>query len=239
MNKKLILNHKSYLSVGEIEKYKKEFELLNINSLDIILFPSVIYLTLFKGSKCFVGAQNFYSCNYGNYTGEINLEALKSLGVGYTLVNHFERINLCIDSRSLVKEKIYNSLSSGLSTVLMVGEPKKNKNPFVYIKRELVYYLKNIDSSKIKNLSILYEPSWKEEPSEIDINLIRSVVVQIKEYFIGRYKLDVDVYYASGVNEENIINILEFCDGVAIGKDSANIEYVKNIISKLDKEMNK
>lgn len=235
MNKKLILNHKSYLSIEEIENYKKEFNILNIDSFDIILFPSIIYLTLFRDFKYFIGAQNFYSCSYGNYTGEINLESLKTLGVDYTLVNHFERINLEIDSRSLIKEKVHNSLYSGFSTILMVGEPKKNKNPFSYIKKELVYYLKNIDSSKIKNLSILYEPSWKSEDSEIDINLIRSVVVQIKEYFIGRYKLDVDVYYASGVNADNIINILEICDGVAIGKDSTNIDYIKNIISKLDK----
>lgn len=235
MNKKIILNHKSYLNLEEVGNYLREFENLKINSLDVVVFPSIIYLSLFKDFKYPVGTQNFYSYNYGNYTGEINLESLKFLGIEYTLLNHFERIKNGIDKPNILKEKVDISLSNDFFTILMVGESKKRKNPFLYIKKELDYYLKNIDSSKLKKLSILYEPYWKDEKTEINIDLIRKVVVQIKEYFISNYKLDIDVYYGSGVNFDNASKILEVCDGIAIGKDSSDIEYVKELISRLDK----
>lgn len=240
MSKKLILNHKSYLSINEIEVYKKELEKISSKNVDIILFPSVIYLSMFNDYKHKVGSQNFYSYNYGNYTGEINLESLKSLGINYTLLNHYERIENGIDSYNIVKEKIFKSLSSNFNTILMVGETKKVKNPFSYIKKQLNYYLKNIEEAKIKNLSILYEPSWILDSSEYqDINVIRKIVVQIKEYFIKKYKLDIEVYYASGVTKENINEILEVCDGVGLGKKSTDVKYIKDIIDKLSQNMTK
>ncbi len=240
MNKKLILNHKSYLNINEIEVYKKELEKVSSKNIDIILFPSVIYLSMFNDYKHKVGAQNFYSYNYGNYTGEINLESLKNLGINYTLLNHYERIENGIDSYNIVKEKVFKSLSSNFNTILMVGETKKLKNPFSYIKKQLNYYLKNIEEVKIKNLSILYEPSWILDSSEYqDINVIRKIVVQIKEYFIKKYKLDIEVYYASGVTKENINEILEVCDGVGLGKKSTDVKYIKDIIDKLSQNMTK
>lgn len=235
MSKKIIFNHKSYLGITEIEKYKKELEKISIKDYEIILFPSVQYLALFKDYKHTVGTQNFYSYNYGNYTGEINLESLKTLGINYTLLNHYERLVNGMDSTSLVKEKVFKSLNSNFNTILMVGEIKKTKNPFSYVSKQLKYYLKNLDEIKLKKLSILYEPSWNiENESTFDINLIRKIVVQIKEYFIGRYKLEVEVYYASGVNTENILDILNICDGVVIGKKSTDIDYVSEIADKLN-----
>lgn len=229
--KKLILNNKSFLGIKEIEKYKEEIGSITGN-IDIILFPNIIYLTMFDNYSHKIGTQNFYSFNEGSYTGEINLHSLKEIGINYTLLGHSERIINKLDSKSIIKEKLKTSLDAEFNSILIVGEPKYLKDPFKSIKSDLKYYLKEIGKNKIEKLSIMYEPSWLDDGSQ-DLNIIRKVVIDIKEYFIKNYKTDVDVYYGSGVNKNNINEILEVCDGVGIGKKSIDIKFIKSIIDKI------
>lgn len=56
--KLIILNHKSYLGIKELEKYKKEIEKLKTGT-NIVLFPNILYLSIFKDSKLNIGSQNF------------------------------------------------------------------------------------------------------------------------------------------------------------------------------------
>ncbi len=231
--KKLILNNKCYLSLNDIENYKKDITIINSKKIDIVLFPNIAYLSLFKNFKFKVGSQNFYSSDYGNYTGEVCLESLKDLSISYTILNHSERLINGLDNKSLIKEKLFRSLTAKFNTILVVGEPKYMKEPFQYIKKELNYYLKDIEILNLKNLSIIYEPSWLENDSQ-DINIIRKVVIDIKEYFIKNYKTDIEVYYGIGVNKNNINDILEVCDGVGIGKKSVDIKYIRDMVDKIN-----
>ncbi len=230
--KKIILNHKSYLSIDEIKKYIEDFPKLVNEDLDIVVFPNVLYLSLFEDFCTEVGSQNFYSETYGNYTGEINLEALKKLNINYTMVSHKDRLNNLLDSPSQIREKLNKSLNNDFKTILVVGEEKMSEDPFKSIKGDLNYVLKNINKEKLDNLSILYEPMWLDEEMQ-DINIIRKVVIDIKEYFINHYKKDVNVYYGSGVNENNINEILEFCDGVCIGKESLDVYKLREIFDNI------
>ena len=79
--KKIIFNHKSYLTYDEINNYKKEISKIIPEKYELIIFPQMIYLTMFKNVKYKVGAQNFYSYNEGSFTGETNIKALKSINV--------------------------------------------------------------------------------------------------------------------------------------------------------------
>ncbi len=230
--KKIVLNHKSYLSINEIKKYINDFPKLIKENLDIVVFPNILYLSLFEDFCTEVGCQNFYSETYGDYTGEINLEALKDLNINYTMVSHKDRINNLLDNSNQVRDKLNKSLNNNFKTILVVGEEKMSNDPFKSIKSNLNYLLKNINKDKIDNLIILYEPMWlNEEVQEIDI--IRKVVIDIKEYFISNYKREVDVYYGSGVNKDNINEVLEFCDGVCIGEHSTDINVLKDIFDKI------
>ena len=231
--KKIVLNHKSYLSIDEIKKYIEDFPKLINEDLDIVVFPNVLYLSLFEDFCAEVGCQNFYSETYGNYTGEINLEALKKINVNYTMISHKDRLNNLLDSSSQIREKLYKSLNNDFKTILVVGEEKMNDDPFKSIKGDLNYLLKNVNKEKLNNLIILYEPMWLEdEPQEI--NIIRKVVIDIKEYFINHFKTDIDVYYGTGVNENNINEILEFCDGVCIGKECLDVYELKRIFDNIN-----
>ncbi len=230
--KKIILNHKSYLSINEIKKYIEDFPKLVNENLDIVVFPNILYLSLFEDFCTEVGSQNFYSENYGNYTGEINLEALKKLNINYTMISHKDRLNNLLDSPSQIREKLNKSLNNDFKTILVVGEEKMMDNPFKSIKGDLNYVLKNINKDKLNNLIILYEPMWLNDEIQ-DINIIRKVIIDIKEYFINHYKRDIDVYYGSGVSEDNINEILEFCDGVSIGKESLDVYKLREIFDNI------
>ena len=99
---------------------------------------------MFKDEKYKVGTQNFFSYNAGSFTGEIALEQLKKIGVNYTLIGHYERRKIIGELYSTSKEKLFKSLNSKFHTILCVGEQKRTKKPFSYIKKELNYYLRNV-----------------------------------------------------------------------------------------------
>ena len=92
--KKIILNHKSYLLYDEVLDYKKNLNRIKSDEYEFIVFPQLVYMPVFSFSKYSLGTQNFYSSKMGSFTGEINLESLKSLNVKYTMISQYERIKL-------------------------------------------------------------------------------------------------------------------------------------------------
>lgn len=232
--KKVILNQKSYLFYDEMVKFKAEFDKLKPNNYEFIIFPPILYLSMFKDSKYKVGTQNFFSYKMGSFTGELNLETLKKIGIDYTLIGHFERRKIVFESYEMAKEKLFKSLSSKCYTILCVGEIKKTRRPFNYIKKELNYYLRSIDSSTLKYLSIAYEPSWAIGSGEIQcIDKIQNVIDNIKLYIYKKYNLNIEVYYGGSVDENNINDIFKVSDGVVLGKASINIDELNKILKGL------
>lgn len=232
--KKIILNQKSYLTYDEMLKYKSEFSKFKSNKYELVLFPPVLYLSMFKDYSIPIGSQNFYSSKEGSFTGEINLEALKSIGATYTMVANHDRRKYNGETSSDSKEKLFKSLNAKFNTLLYVGEVKKNNIPFTYIKRDLHMYLKNIDKNSLKYLSIVYEPNWSIGNCEIqDVNKIAKIIRRIKIYIKNIYGIDMNVYYGGRVNSDNINEIFEICDGIVLGKVSTNIKDLKNLLSKI------
>ena len=232
--KKIILNQKSYLSYDEITNFIKQYEKLDKTKYDFILFPPVVYLSLFKDKPYKVGTQNFFSYNYGSFTGEISLEQLKSMNIKYTLVSHPERKKIIGETYEIAKEKLYKSLSSKFNTILFIGELSKMKNPISYIKKELNYYLRDIEENNIKYLSICYEPYIMGASTEIkDYNKLKKIIDFIKEYINKKYDENINVFYAGSVTKENAKEILEITNGILLGKASTSIDTLKEVIKEL------
>ena len=232
--KKIILNQKSYLSYDEMTNFIKQYEKLDKTKYDFILFPPVVYLSLFKDKPNKVGTQNFFSYNYGSFTGEISLEQLKSMNIKYTLVSHPERKKIIGETYEIAKEKLYKSLSSKFNTILFIGELSKMKNPISYIKKELNYYLRDIEENNIKYLSICYEPYIMGASTEIkDYNKLKKIIYFIKEYINKKYDENINVFYAGSVTKENAKEILEITNGILLGKASTSIDTLKEVIKEL------
>ncbi len=232
--KKIILNQKSYLSYDEMTNFIKQYEKLDKTKHDFILFPPVVYLSLFKDKPYKVGTQNFFSYNYGSFTGEISLEQLKSMNIKYTLVSHPERKKIIGETYEIAKEKLYKSLSSKFNTILFIGELSKMRNPISYIKKELNYYLRDIEENNIKYLSICYEPYIMGVSTEIkDYNRLKKIIDFIKEYINKKYNENINVFYGGNVTKENIKEILEITNGILLGKASTSIDNLKEIIKEI------
>ena len=228
--KKIILNHKSYLKYNDVIKYKMEIENIDSN-YDIVIFPQLIYLSLFNDSRYKIGSQDFYSSSMGSFTGEINLESLTSINVSYTMISQYERNKILGEDKSESREKLYRSLNSKFNTLLCIGEDKRTCKPMYSIKNKLNYYLKNIDGTKLKRLSIIYEPSYSIRNANIkDIEYLTDLIKRIKNYCKSRYNINVEVYYAGLINEDNFKQIINICDGAVLGKMSTDIKFIKSII---------
>lgn len=227
--KTIILNHKSYLSYEEVKKYKEEIEKIKTKE-NIVLMPNIAYLSMFNNSKLNIGSQNFYSYNYGSYTGEICLESLKSMNIKYTLVGHPERLLLNLDTYIKIKDKLFRSLNMKFQTVLCIGHDENIKT----IKRELKYYLRNIEYDSLKNLIIAYEQANKIEGEVVNLKNIQNTYNYIKKYINKHFEIDIPIIYGGSVNKLNINDILKITDGVLIGKISLDINEVKDILKNLD-----
>lgn len=228
--KTVVLNHKSFLSYEEIEHYKNELELIKKDNINLILMPNIAYLSSFKNTTFTLGSQNFYSYNFGSYTGETSLEILKSLDVEYTLVGHPERITLKLDAYEEIKDKLFKSLNSDFKTILCIGHDESINT----VKKELKYYLKGIEGSSIKNLIIAFEPSSKIDGDTVNLKDIQYLKDFIKEYMEKNYKEDIPFFYGGGINKDNINDVLEIVDGIVLGKISTNIEKLKEILNQIN-----
>lgn len=232
--KKVILNQKSYLLYDEMIEFKKEFDKLSPKKYEFIIFPPILYLSLFKDSKYNVGTQNFYSYKTGSFTGELNLESLKDIGINYTIVSHFERKKLIEETYALAKEKLFKSINSKCNTILFVGEQRKTRKPFSYIKKELNYFLKSVEDDNMKYLSIAYEPNWAIGSGDIQcIDKIKSTVDLIRKYIKNKYKIDIEVYYGGSIDKDNIKDIFEYTDGIVLGRVSTNMNELKELLKEI------
>jgi len=232
--KKIILNQKSYLMYDEEVEFKHDFDKLKPKNYEFILFPPIHYLSMFKDSKYLVGTQNFYSYKNGSFTGEVNLESLKAMNINYTLIGHFERRKFINETYETAKEKLFKSLNSKCETILCIGEVSKTRRPLSYIKKEINYYLRSIESSTLKYLHLAYIPSRATLNADKSVESIEKVVKWIKKYMYSKYKLELEVYYGGNIENSNIKDIYDICDGVIIDKDSTDIKVLKELLSEIE-----
>ena len=228
--KKVILNQKSYFLYKEMVDFKKEFEKLKHDNFEFIIFPPVLYLTLFKNVDYKVGAQNFYSYKTGSFSGEINLESLKDIGINYTMVGLYERRKLMYEPYEESKEKLFKSLSSKCETILCIGESVKKRKPFNYLKTEINYFLKSIESNNLKYLSLAYIPSSAIGEIEYDVSKISKTIDSLKKYMKNKYDINVEVYYGGYIDSNNVKDILNVSDGIIVDSYSTDINKLKELI---------
>ena len=108
------------------------------------------------------------------------------------------------------------------------------RNPISYIKKELNYYLRDIEENNIKYLSICYEPYIMGVSTEIkDYNRLKKIIDFIKEYINKKYNENINVFYGGNVTKENIKEILEITNGILLGKASTSIDNLKEVIKEI------
>ena len=157
MNKLVVLNHKMSLLYDDLYSY-----IDRINNIDtdnnVIICPSNIYLEAFLNNCDYpIGAQNMhYSVDEG-HTGEVSSNQLKSMGVEYSIIGHYERVREFKESANVINQKLIGALDSNIIPILCFGEDMDEDYREV-LPRTLDGYLKDIDN--IEFIIFAYEPVY-------------------------------------------------------------------------------
>ena len=226
-NKLIVLNHKMSMEYDEVHHYIDRLNNIDTNN-DIIVLPSSLYLESFINHCSWgVGAQNIYYESLGEYTGEISPLQIKSLGIEYVLIGHYERKKYFHEDNELIKKKLNACLDSNISPILCFGETGDIEE----IKDTLDSLLEGI--SNIDFITFAYEPL---EVSNGETFLqIEEDIDTIYEYLYTKYNKKPNIIYGGGVVEKNIHKLLKIdkLNGIIVGKISSDIDKVENIIKNI------
>lgn len=234
--KLVVGNHKAYLDSDSLDKFL--LDLGAINSNNVIICPSSIYLDRFKNIKVLLGSQTVSNYDIKATTGELSAEQLKSIGVDFSIVGHSERRQMLNESIDDTNIKIKQLLKNKMIPILCIGETKEEKEQGItkeIIIKELEGAFKELSLELIEKVIIAYEPIWAIGTGVIPTNdEIDDVVNYIRDYLNKTYKAANIILYGGSVNSANIdeLNKLSIIDGYLIGGASTKADEFKEIINK-------
>ncbi|EHC3318606.1 triose-phosphate isomerase [Campylobacter coli] len=176
---------------------------------DIIVFPpSIAFL---ENELNFIqGAQNFYPCVNGAFTGELGKEHLDEFGIKCVLIGHSER--RALGDENLIKAKFDFAKEHAYKIVFCIGEDLKLKNSnqtLDFLKKQL-----EVIDLDYKNLIIAYEPIYSIGSG---VSAKKEDIAKVLEFLSSLTQ--APLLYGGSVNEDNIKDILNIkhCSGVLIG----------------------
>jgi len=207
--------------------FKEYAQILDANlsaNDDVTVFPPFSALDL-AAHKFKLGAQNFYPCESGAYTGEIGKAMLDEFCVKSVLIGHSERRELG-ESEELLRAKFDFAAKAGWQIVYCIGE-NLSVNEAGGTKEFLARQLKNIDLG-YERLLIAYEPIWA-------IGTGKSASAEQIEEILNfiREQTSAPLLYGGSVNAANIGGIagIANCDGVLVGTASWDASGFLELIS--------
>lgn len=231
MKKLVVLNHKMSLLYDDLYGYIERINNIDTDN-DIIVCPSNIYLEAFVNNCDWpVGSQNMHYSTDELHTGEISSNQLKSLGVDYTIIGHYERVNEFRENASVVNQKLIAALDSNIFPILCFGEDMDEDYKEV-LPRILDSYLKDINN--IEFIIFAYEPIYAIGTGALpSVNKIEEVGMFISNYLEGKYSKKPILLYGGSVDSSNInsITLIECLNGVMVGSVSSDIKEVERIFN--------
>lgn len=186
---------------------------------DIMVFPTSSSFLKEDNLLFTQGAQNFYPCENGAYTGEIGKDQLDEFNIKTVLIGHSERRTILKEDDEFLKAKFDFATKNDFKIIYCIGESLdvyENNKTKVFLENQL----KNIDL-KYPNLVIAYEPIWAigsgKIPSIDEIDSILSFIA---------IKTKAPLLYGGSVKKDNIKEILDVknCSGVLVGGASLKVQ---------------
>ncbi|QOR01589.1 MULTISPECIES: triose-phosphate isomerase [unclassified Campylobacter] len=208
---------------SSFELYAQELnQKLNQEDEVFIFPPNVAFL---KNNFIFQqGAQNFYPCENGAYTGEIGRIHLEEFNIKSVLIGHSERRALNEDE-SFLKAKFDFAKNLDFNIIYCIGESLETKNS----KQSLDFLKKQIGNIDLtyEKLIIAYEPIYSIGTGvSADLDDINTVLDFLRQ------STQAKLLYGGSVNQNNIkaICALKNCDGVLVGSAALKADEFFNMI---------
>ena len=228
MKKMIVLNHKMNLEYDQVVDYINKINNIETSN-NLVICPSNIYLESFINyCNWGIGSQNFYYKSDGSYTGEVSILQLKSLGIEYSLIGHYERKKYFHETNDIIHKKLIASLDSNIMPILCFGENGDVEDA----KKNLDILLEGIE--KINFIIFAYEPL--KVSGEVTIEQISSDVSAIYDYLRKKYHTEANIIYGGGVAKDDINELFKIdkLNGILIGKISSNIDKISKIIKSIN-----
>jgi triosephosphate isomerase len=136
--------------------------------VQVVIAPPFIHLSqvgklIGSSGKIALGAQNCNDHEKGAYTGEVSVDMLKSVGVGYVIIGHSERREYFKESDEMLATKLDLILSRGLTPIFCCGESleiRESGNYVDFVSAQLKASLFHLPEEDFKKIVIAYEPIW-------------------------------------------------------------------------------
>ena len=209
--KKIFVNLKDWFNEKENIDYSKE-----IKDLDIVLFPALPYLYIYKDVCKNLGVQDISYFSNGAHTGSVSIDHLKDFNIKWAILNHKE---LKITDLDVLYNKINNCIVNGIEIVLCINEVNAQELANIY---ELFN-----KTNGYEKIFIAYEPLTVLSEEEIlnDIN-------QIKDFCQNNFEKVNPIIYG-GISENNIEKFSRNIDvsGFLISRHALDINELKTMIN--------
>jgi len=214
---------------------------------EVVVCPPFVYLqeaiVQFKSSAIKVGGQDCFWEQEGAFTGQVSAKMLKSLGAGFVILGHSEKVALG-ETPEITNQKIKASLEAGLRPIICLGETeleRKAGRTFQVLEQKLQAILKGLRKSDIAKLLIAYEPVWAigtgNNCSADDALTMALFIKKLVLSWAGQQaSQQIKILYGGSVDSRNASNYLQHpvLAGLLVGGASLNIKeftrLVKNAI---------
>ncbi|TCO79457.1 triose-phosphate isomerase [Marinisporobacter balticus] len=180
-----------------------------------------------KGTNIKIAAQNMHWEENGAFTGEVSPLMLNEIGVDYCVIGHSERRQYFNETDETVNKKVHTALKYGIKPIICVGETleqRENGETNTFVKSQVVKAFKDIESKKVLDIVIAYEPIWaigtgKTATSEEANEVIYQIREVIKELYGEDIYTEIRIQYGGSVKPNNIEEIMnqEDIDGALVG----------------------
>ncbi len=226
-------------AISFVKDLEKKLSKNKIKKNYLLAVPDVYINSLFNISKFgIIGAENLTGNEEGQTTGLNTPSIISSVGAKFIILGHSE-VRKRGETNQSIKEKLTNTLSKNIKTILCVGEEKRevNVNYLKFVEDELKECLEVSKKEDFKNLIIAYEPVWAIGGiSPATTNECFEMVISIRRTLVELIGMDnakkVSILYGGTVTKENAHSFIEEAgvDGLLIGRASQNVDDFYSII---------
>lgn len=207
--KRILINLKDWLDYAENVDYA-----LQIDGLDVTVFPSLPFLFLYKGKNIKLGSQKISSFDEGPHTGSVCAKHLKYFGVSSVILNHKE----CeIDDPDKIIAKVKNAQASNIEIILCISSTQN---------LEMTKLKEVLTETGATGVTIAFEPK-----EDLPLDKIKLHLEKIKSEF---KEFDLSYLYGSNIT---VANFKEYdrelaVDGFLMSTHALNVENIKEILAK-------
>ena len=188
----------------------------------------------------FPGAQNMHWEDKGAFTGEVSATMLVSIGCKYVILGHSERRQYFHETNEIVKSKLLKALSSGLNSILCVGETleeRKAGGTHEKVSNQIRSAFEGLPPEDCTRITIAYEPIWaigtgltaSPDQAEEVHSSIRGMISDLLGKETGR---EIRIQYGGSVKPENVGSLMAQpdIDGALVGGASLDVDSFARII---------